>query len=109
MSQRVYVKAMVMEYLTSRPGQVVYLKDIMPDLPEGAREDSVREVFTRAMREGNPATIEVVIRGQAWRYLPGPPSTKRKGKRMFEEVGEAKSGAMILECEDGTLWKAEQL
>lgn len=102
----------VMKVLTDRPGQVVYLNELIEKMPPTTPTASIQEAIARKMREG--MAIEAIVRGQAWTYHPGRKperrtTTVRPGKRMFEEVGEAKAGFVILECEDGTIWRAEQL
>lgn len=104
-------KDTVLRELTRKTGEVVYRADIAKDT--GLTENQVSSAVWALLNQSGDISqqIETVVRGRSWRYWPnGQPNQRNtpKGRRVFEEVGPAKIG-VILECEDGTLWKAEQL
>lgn len=110
---RTPIRAAIMQYFEQRPGVNVYLKDLMVDLGEKDAK-RVQTGITNLSREtGFP--IEIVQRGQIYRYSPfaiGGKEAKdaRRSGRIFEEIGQSKKdGSLILESEDGTLYRATEL
>lgn len=103
-------KDAVLREITAHPGEVMYREDIAKtlNLSPGQVTSAVYGLMNGSTAVGDQ--LETVVRGRSWRWMPNgvKSATKKKEKRMFQEVGEAKAG-VILECEDGTLWKAEQL
>jgi hypothetical protein len=100
----------VLDYLAKRVGQSVSIGEIT-DATKLTEKQVQAAIQNARSRHGCAEAIEVVFRGRQWRY--DPTKTKQSastGKRMFEEIGaSSKTGVLILECEDGTLWKAEQI
>lgn len=63
----------VIRYLTDRPGQVVYRQDVATDV--GVTADQVQSCVYNVIRNSPiGANIEVVIGGNAWRYVPSSPN-----------------------------------
>lgn len=100
-------QSQVMKYLTDRPGSLVYVEDIAAALdiePKSARQainnarNGHREVFGQF--------VEIVGRGGPWRYMPG---SSNSGRTIFEQIGVTKSGAIVVESEDGALYLATEL
>lgn len=104
-------KDKVLKELTTHPGEVIYRDDIAKNHNLTPNQVSSAMWALTNQSGGLGDKIETVVRGRSWTYWPNGQASKRnapKGRRVFEEVGPAKIG-VILECEDGTLWKAEQL
>lgn len=104
---RMQVAPIIMKEFTDRPGQVVYLSELMERLGPHARKASVQNAVRIMAQDG---FLEVKVHGNAWVYNPNGTEKKRVVQhRVFEEVGPVKDGAIIVECEDGTLWRATQM
>lgn len=106
------IRAKIMAVFIKRPGQVIWLSEIQ----EATGETNQRRVQAAVGAMGREGVgIETHTRGQAWIYRPQtapdsrPPAAKARDGRMFEAIGPAKDGSMIIESEDGTLWRATEL
>jgi len=99
------------ELLERSPGKVFFLKDLMDEL--GAQsEDLIRNTAARAVREGNGA-YQVHIASRAWIYRPdgrtNGPSAPQTSRRMFEELAVTREGALLIQGEDGTIYRAVEI
>ncbi len=107
------ITARIRKYLEERPGQAVYTAELMEEFD--LTEHQVQGAINNLAKRVDDATIETVLRGQTWRWLPKSSSEKSKtssapvSKRMFVEVGEVTGGDIIIQCEDGTLYRAAKL
>lgn len=113
------IRSSVIDYLFSREGSLVTLKDLTTHT--GRSEKQIQQSIS-SIRNGAPETsggldmkrsVQVVTAGQQWIYRPiaardATPPTKNQN-RSFREVGPTSDGELILQCEDGTLWKAVNL
>lgn len=100
------IKPLTLQYLVEHPGSVVFLKDIAEFIRKAngsVREASIQTAITGMIEEGKP--IEVESRGQAWRYQPNV----KKNKRLFEELTTTKAGVILVEDEEGNVYKLEEL
>lgn len=106
------LKARVMEYLDKHIGQRVYLHTIASDLGDDSRR--VQQAMNRIMKDDS-FPLRSKVQGQAWEVLRtdktdnNDQKTKKEDKILFEQVRELKSGAVLLEREDGVLFKAIEL
>lgn len=96
----------VLRYIQERQGEYVYIDTMRKDL--GLSQVQIQgAVGNLRNRHGQP--IEVIQKGTVWRWSPNSKDLK-SSKRVFEEIGgPTKDGTLILECEDGSLWKAVEL
>lgn len=92
------------EMLERSPGKVFYLKDLMEEL--GAPEVAIQNAAARAVREGSGA-YKVHINARAWVYSPN--GTVNGTKRVFEELAVTKDGAILIQDEHGTIYRAVEL
>ena len=92
------------EMLERAPGKVFYLKDLMEEL--NAPEVAIQNAAARAVREGG-GSYKVHISARAWVYAPD--GVAARGKRMFEELAAAKDGSIIIQDEQGNLFRAVEL
>lgn len=110
----------VLDALRQYKGTEVSLADLISETE--LKGSQIRPVMAKL---ANAGMVTVIIQGQVWRHTPGgtvtgraasrpavvavnpaPASSARPtGKRMFEEVGEAKNGMLIVRDEDGRLYK----
>lgn len=100
-------RAFLKEYFTKRPGQELFLDDILEDAHAEGYAWSARQLqgaIANAVYQ-NVLSLETIIRGRSWRYLP----EKQNDRRVFEEIGVTKEGRVVIQDNEGTLWLAEQL
>lgn len=100
----------LMKYLDGNQGKVLHLADIARSI-EG-KPGSIQSAMNRMSRE-NRIKLEVLTAGQTWRYL-GPGTAERKAQDynkgdMFVCIGQASDGSILLEAEDGVVYRAYKL
>jgi len=106
-SSRQFVRADVLKYIEGGAGEIVYLKDMLNDL--GINRASTVQAAIKKLMETIPQ-IEVAIPGRAWTWHQnGAIAQEDSGKRLFEEIGTSKTGALIIQDADGNLYRAEAL
>lgn len=96
------VRSALLEEFHRKPGQVLYLQDLMTALDFEERQ--VRNSLNAILRMGNSGIV-VDIPGRSWVYRPA----KQSSKRMFQEIGKTKNGAIVIEDENGNLYAAKEL
>lgn len=105
------IRSALMAYFEKHPGVNVYLEDILADLGETDRKRIQQGILN--INTSGHMKIENLSRGQIYRYSPfavgGKQTRAARGRRVFEELAEARDGSLIIECEDGTIFKATQL
>lgn len=110
------VRGKIMAAFLKRPGQLLWLSEVM-DASGETNARRVQSALSAMARDGSYG-ITVHTRGQAWTYRPAgqtptpttPPAPPRaRDGRMFEAIGPAKDGSLIIESETGTLWRAIEL
>lgn len=112
------IRSKVMTYMSERPGSVVWLDQIVNDVCPDQSPTKVRQNMATMVREVPGLTC--FTRGQAWVYnpnasadatntAPAPAPARRPTGRIWQDIGQAKDGSLILEATDGTLWRATEL
>lgn len=88
------------------PGMVLYLPDLADEFQVDRR--IIQQSISNLRREhGFP---EVHIPAGAWIYRPGAvPKGAGKPRRVFEEVGITKTGELIIQADDMTLYRATEI
>jgi hypothetical protein len=94
------IQPAVQKYFEQHTGTTVYVDDMSAALDLERKQ--IQVAVTGLIRKGTP--IEVVHSGNTWRYGP-----KQSSKSVYEEIGTARDGRVVLQREDGTLWVATQL
>lgn len=61
------------------------------------------------LRNRNQVPIESVVAGRVYRYTPGKKPTSDGSKRLFETLAVLKNGALLLEDENGAIFRAVEL
>lgn len=98
----------VIEYLQKHAGQALFVSDIAADLNVEPRVVQVAISNARNNNTGGAATqIETLIRGRQFRWNGGV--SKHNGRALFEEIGKTKSGDLLVESEDGIVYKLVEL
>jgi hypothetical protein len=101
------IRAKIREYFERRPGQQVFLDDMAKDL--GVAPLAIQSGVPNLMRDVPGYPLEVNIAARSWTYRPNtPPGGVKEGKRMFEEIGQAKEG-IVIQDEAGKLYLAKEL
>jgi len=96
----------VLRYITSRPGEILYLKDIAEAIEANPKSVQATINSLRANQPEVGNVIDVVVRGQAYRFKGYGLSGSSKS---YSEVGRTKKGYIILQDEEGNLYKAQEL
>lgn len=98
----------ILSYLITKPYIEIPVADLAKET--GFTLTQVSNAVVHLRESG--IRIEIPMRG-VYRYIPGaPPAAKKedkakpeKSKQLFEELGRTKSGEIIVEGEDGALYK----
>jgi hypothetical protein len=107
------IRAELMEYFSKHPGTHVFLRELVETTQRTAEQ--VQGNISNLVRDHRSGKlnfyIECVTRGQVWMYLPNKekPEVKRKGMRLFEELGTTKRGTIVIEDDEGNLYEAKDL
>lgn len=102
------VQPRVLHYLEQHVGENVYHQDVSKQLD--LTESQVKEAIYHLRKKDNlSGSIEVVVAGSIWRYDPSKRESKKSGKRIFEELGVTHQGEIILQDEEGNLFRASEL
>lgn len=97
----------VLNYLMNHPGESLYIDDIAKATKLDTKQ-VLSAIGNLVHVDGEP--VETVQRGRIWRYNPnGQRKAKAPEKRMFEEIGPAKDGSIVIQDLDGNLYKAVEL
>lgn len=118
---RSQIKARLIGYFDKRIGQIVTLDDLtreFTDVTPSQLRVGVGNLRNSPSNESGgldmKASLQVIARGNAWCWRPvnatlPSANSPLPTKRCFEEVGPTKSGELLLQCEDGSIWKAIEL
>jgi len=101
------LRAFVLEYLHQRPGEEVFLNDVQTAAKEAGHDWTTKQLqtaFSNLIADRSGAGITCVVRGRSWRYAPA-----EKGKQLFEEIGRAKDGRVVIQDDEGNLFVATPL
>lgn len=107
------IRPKVLAYMVDRPNQTLHLDTMASDL--GFTAPQVQACINH-MRKEPPAeldlaaSITVIRRGSVWKFKPvNPPINQPETSLLYTQIGVTKDGSHVLQCEDGTLWKATEL
>jgi len=117
---RSQIKARLLGHFSKRIGQVVTLDDLVhefADLTADQIRVGVNNVRNSPANESGgldmKASLKIMARGNAWCWRPVnatlPSENSSPTKRCFEEIGPTKDGSLLIQCEDGSIWKAVEL
>lgn len=97
-----------MKHFQEHPGNVVHIDDLTAAIPGTDNQNIQSAISFIKARKNFP--IEVVISGQAYRYHPNAPKAEDKpSRRVFEEIGVARDGSIVIQDEAGKLYVAREL
>lgn len=104
------LRAFLLSYLHQHPGEEVFIKDIQVAAKEAGQDWTNKQVqtsFSNILADKTAGKgVVCVVRGNSWRYLP---NGSEPGKRLFEELGQAKDGRVVIQDEAGNLFVATPL
>ena len=74
-------------------------------------EKQMQECISGILREDQLPGLEVKIAGRSWIYRPSASKAKEAAatRRVFEELATAKGGDLIIQDQDGNLYRAKEL
>lgn len=100
------IRAKLVEYFIKNQGVPVFLKDIREFT--GATSDvAVQNAISNLRGEGDwESKIMIQAAGRVWVYRDIPMPT---GKRLFEELAVTKTGDIIIQDNDGKVYRAVEL
>lgn len=105
---RIIIKPQVMEFLAKSPGADHYVGDLANGFK--VSETKIQDCINNIIVSGSMPGLEVKIRGRCWVYRPGKTVEKvPASKRVFEELAETKGGDLIIQDQDGRLYRAKEL
>lgn len=104
------IQLRVFEYLRTLPGKTLTLAEIADACDISSAQASTA---LHGLRKAGVGTVENPMLG-VWRFSPeftkeSPNDKPAIGKRMFDEIGAAKDGSIIIQDEDGNLYRAIEL
>lgn len=102
-------RAVVLKHFDQFPGINVHLAEILEGSDRKYPEIVIQNAINAMKRDG--FNIETVVSGRTWRYKPtvSKPEPAPSAKRMFEEIGTARDGSVIIQDEQGAIYKAVEL
>lgn len=104
------VSAGAARYLMDRPGEAVWLQDIADYV--GTQERPVQSAINNMRNTPGDQVgeaLDVLVRGQCWRYMPDNSPEAGTDNTLFEEVGRTKQGHLVLQDCEGNLYRAQAL
>ena len=107
---RTMIKPRVMEHFQKHPGEIQFVGDLSKQF--NVTEFQISECIAGIIRTGSMPGLRVEARARSWSYLPQSNEAKRQAqsaKRVFEEIGETRDGAVIIQDESGKLYRAQEL
>lgn len=113
-------------YFKEHPNELVHIDDLhMVASMKGISQvtdqgiQSSLSYMRHLHREGkNPVFPEQVVKGVSWKYTPADGSSpvnekasenKKPQKRMFEEIGVTKTGAIVAQDTEGNLYRVTEM
>lgn len=117
-SERGNITPATLKYITDRPGQIVYVNDLVKDL--GYTREQIQGAITNWNKRNPLAAVTVMSRGSAWSYLPNrkaedvpaapvPAPVSKPTHDLLEILAVSKTGTLIAQDETGKLYRAVEL
>lgn len=101
------IRAAVMRHFEQSPGKRIYLADLAIALND--TEERIRDGISNLRREVPEwaNTLVVDVAGHAWRYQPE--ANSQAGKRLFEELAVTRAGEILVQDEQGAIYKLAEI
>lgn len=106
------LKGALITFLTENANRIFTLTQISAAIGEDETRVRVGINNLRNSANGSDAdywrrTVEVVSQGTSWVYRPDNKTVKTR--TLYEEIGHSKTGTIIVEDENGKLFRLEEL
>jgi hypothetical protein len=101
------VSASVREYFTAHPGVEVPLSELKSAIGKNVSNSVIHNAISY-LRVRAEFPIETLAYGRIWRYRPAVVA-KSTGKRMFEELAVTRTGDVLIQDEEGKVYRAVEL
>lgn len=114
---RIQIKSALLRFFTEHEGVIVHLDAIARHFELEAAQvrnginnlrNSRADLAGLNLRE----SIQIVGAGNSWVFRPVPAHATppmEKTLRLFTEIGSIQDGSIVIQCENGTLFKAVEL
>lgn len=102
-TRRVGIQAQLLAWFQEHPNQGVSRDTLATELDDDPERIAHAVYALRA--KGEP--IDVLVRAMRWRYVQADAPTP--GRRLFEELAITKNGDVLVECEDGKVYRLVEL
>lgn len=99
------VQANIAEYFGKHPGETIYLDDLILTL--NLDKKATLSAVATIIRLDKLPGLEIIYRARAWRYTPGKKVSK--SAHVFEELARTKNGDLVLQDDQGALYRATEL
>lgn len=107
---RKIIRPLLQEYFMKRTGETVYLADICNELKLGQEQVKSGVLNLRNCNDHWKTALRVQATGRAWSYHPNSSSgAPTVSKRVFEEVGPTNTGDIVIQDDQGKLYRATEL
>lgn len=101
-----YIRDKLLKAFEASPGVTLYADDLAEQFNVGK---GTVQYAVKALAETVPGIISV-IKGNAWRYDPNAKAGKGSSdKKLYEELTTTKAGVILVQDEDGNVYKLEEL
>lgn len=99
----------VLEIFIANPNLEITLTSIQKQLDNLYTEHQIQTAILNLRRRGN-VPIEIPVAGKVYRYVPGK-TVQPEGpqNRLFEYVATLKTGALLLQDEEGKVYRAVEM
>lgn len=102
----------VTSYFASRDGETCTIKQMSNDL--GYTEQQIRACISNKTHHSKEwaSHLTVYVRGQVYKWRSEPvlvPKTTDEKSNLYEQIGVTKNGDLILQDEEGNLFRASEL
>lgn len=95
----------VLDFIRERPNVELTVTEIGHNT--GLNNGQVNQGIRTLRIQGS--LIDTVKPGYSYIYREQRPTNEVSEKRIFEEIGTTKAGAIVIQDEDGNLYKAEEI
>lgn len=101
------ITADLARYFREHTGVEVFLKDLLEEFPKYTAVQ-IQSNVNNLNRTNTEISVDTLLRGQSWIYRPNGKKAAPTN-RVFEQIAVTKTGALIIQDDAGTLYKATEL
>lgn len=99
----------ILQYLEAHEGDQVYLERMAAAI--GATRKQTQQAVSNLREDLPDIPIRVIVAGNVWVYDRAwrQPDAVKPTRRMFEEIGPTKSGDILIQDQDGAIYRAVEM